>query len=52
MARINGWIHDKAEAAEEFGMTEAEVSKCWTSNLKIGITEGRTLLGLPESIGA
>ena len=45
MARINGWIHDKTEAAEEFGISEAEVSKCWNNNLKIGISEGRNLLG-------
>ena len=50
MARINGWIHDKTEAAEEFGISEAEVSRCWNNNLKIGISEGRKLLGLPEVI--
>lgn len=52
MARINGWVHSKAEAAEAFAMTETEVSRCWDNNLKIGIGEGRNLLGLPDARGA
>jgi len=48
MARINGWIHDKAEAVKEFGYTEKEMDSIWKGNLKIGIGDGRTLLGLPN----
>ena len=48
MARINGWIHDKAEAVKEFGYTEKEMDSIWKGNLKIGIGDGRTFLGLPD----
>lgn len=51
MARINGWIHNKAEAAKELGMNEEEISMCWKSNLTIGIAEGQSLMGLPEIEG-
>ena len=52
MARINGWIHSKKEAAEEMDMTETEISRVWNNNLKIGIGDGKKLLGLPENIFA
>jgi len=52
MARINGWIHSKEEAAEEMEMNEVEISRAWNNNLKIGVGEGNKLLGLPEKIGA
>lgn len=52
MARINGWIHSKEEAAEEMEMNETEISRAWNNNLKIGIGEGNKLLGLPGKIGA
>lgn len=47
MARINGWIRDKGDAASEMGMTAAEVERFWGSNRKIEISAGRQLLGLP-----
>jgi len=46
-ARINGWLHDKKQAEEEFGLTEKEISEVWNTNMKIGIGEGTKLLGLP-----
>ncbi len=46
MARINGWIHNKEEAEKEM-----EVPKdYWNTNIKIGIGEGKQLLGLPETV--
>ena len=48
MARINGWIHSKEEAKEAFGYTDKEINQYWNGNLKIGIGEGKKLLGLPE----
>ena len=51
MARINGWIHSKEEAKEEFGYSESEINQYWNYNLKIGIGEGRNLLGLPDARG-
>lgn len=47
MARINGWIQDKSEAAKEFCMSPAEIERIWKSNIKIGINDGSRLLGLP-----
>lgn len=52
MARINGWVHSKEEAKEEFGLSETEINQYWNYNLKIGIGEGRNLLGLPDARGA
>lgn len=52
MARINGWINSKEEAKEEFGYSEKEINEVWNKNLKIGIGEGKVLIGLPERIGA
>ena len=51
MARINKWINSKEEAKEEFGYSEAEINRFWNKNLKIEISEGKSLLGLPEVIG-
>ena len=48
MARINKWIHSKDEAKEAFGYSESEINSVWNKNLKIGIGEGKKLLGLPE----
>ena len=48
MSRINGWIHSKEEAKEEFGYSESEINQFWNNNLKIGIGEGTKLLGLPN----
>lgn len=48
MARINGWIHDKSEVEKEFGLSPSEVEKVWKSNIKIGIGDGKKLLGLPD----
>ena len=50
MARINGWIHSKEEAQEEFGYSESEINQFWNNNLKIGIGEGTKLLGLPQAV--
>ena len=50
MARINGWIHDKEEAKEEFGYSEKEINEVWNKNMKIGIEAGKKLLGLPEEV--
>ena len=50
MARINKWINSKEEAKNEFGYTDSEINQYWNNNLKIGITEGRSLLGLPEVV--
>lgn len=47
MARINGWVQDKSEAATEMGMSVAEIERFWGSNQKIEITAGKQLLGLP-----
>ena len=47
MARINKWIHSKDEAKEAFGYSESEINSVWNKNLKIGIGEGKKLLGLP-----
>ena len=52
MARINKWINSKEEAKEEFGLSETEINQYWNYNLKIGIGEGRNLLGLPDARGA
>ena len=50
MARINKWINSKEEAKEEFGYSEKEINEVWNKNLKIGIGEGKKLLGLPEAV--
>lgn len=50
MARINGWVHSKEEAKEEFGYSESEINQFWNNNLKIGIGEGTKLLGLPQAV--
>lgn len=47
MARINGWVRDKKEAASEMGLTPAEIERFWGSNRKIELAEGNKLLGLP-----
>lgn len=31
-----------------FGYSESEINSVWNKNLKIGIGEGKKLLGLPE----
>lgn len=48
MGRINGWVRDKSEAMREMDIPSEEINDVWGSNLQIGISEGRTLLGLPE----
>ena len=47
MARINGWVQNKNEAATEMGMTAAEIEAAWGSNRKLEIAAGKQLLGLP-----
>lgn len=47
MARINGWVQDKSQAAEEMGMTSAEVERAWGCNSRLELTAGKQLLGLP-----
>lgn len=47
MARINGWVQDKTEAAAEMGMSAVEIEKAWGSNRKLEIAAGKQLLGLP-----
>lgn len=47
MARINGWIRDKGDAATEMGMSAAEIEKAWGSNRKLELAAGKQLLGLP-----
>ena len=36
-SRLNGWVTDKEEAAEELGLNLADVSRIWGRNAKIGI---------------
>ena len=48
MARINKWVQDKTEAMEEMEVSADVINSVWGSNLQIGITDGRKLLGLPE----
>ena len=48
MARINHWVQDKAEAMREMDIPSSVIASVWGSNLQIGITDGRKLLGLPE----
>lgn len=48
MARINKWVNSKEEAKEELGLSEKEINEFWNKNIKIGISEGSKLLGLPE----
>ena len=50
MARINHWINSKEEEKNEFGYSDSEINQYWNNNLKIGITEGRSLLGLPQAV--
>lgn len=47
MARINHWVHDKSEAAREMDIPENVINSIWNTNLRIGIDDGKTLLGLP-----
>lgn len=47
MARINGWVQDKSQAAKEMDMTAEEVERAWGSNRKLEIAAGKQLLGLP-----
>ena len=49
MARINNWIQDKTEAVIEMGIPTEVINSIWKSNLQIGISDGRKLLGLPEA---
>ena len=48
MARINGWVQDKAEAMAEMDIPAGVINAVWGSNLQIGIDRGRELLGLTE----
>ena len=43
---------DMQMRVKEFGYTEQEINSVWKGNLKIGIGEGRNLLGLPDARGA
>lgn len=47
MARINGWVQDKTEAASEFDLTAAELERFWGSNRKLELSDGKMLLSLP-----
>lgn len=47
MARINHWVQDKSEVAEEMDIPSSVVNAVWGTNLQIGIESGRQLLGLP-----
>lgn len=40
--------NSKEEAKEAFEYTDKEINQYWNGNLKIGIGEGKKLLGLPE----
>jgi hypothetical protein len=40
-------VGDVQMRVKEFGYTEQEINSVWKGNLKIGIGDGRTLLGLP-----
>jgi hypothetical protein len=33
---------------KELGLSEKEINEFWNKNIKIGISEGSKLLGLPE----
>ena len=48
MARINNWVQDKTEAMAEMDIPAEIINQVWKSNLQIGISDGRKLLGLPE----
>ena len=47
MARINGWVQDKSQAAQEMDMTAEEIERAWGANRKLEIAAGKQLLGLP-----
>lgn len=47
MARINHWVQDKSEAANEMDIPASVVNSVWGTNLQIGIESGKKLLGLP-----
>jgi SAM-dependent methyltransferase len=49
MARINNWVQDKTEAMAEMDIPANIINQVWGSNLQIGISDGRKLLGLPEA---
>lgn len=49
MARINNWVQDKTEAMQEMDIPVDVINSVWGSNLQIGISDGRKLLGLPEA---
>ena len=49
MARINNWVQDKTEAYAEMDIPVSVINQVWGSNLQIGISDGRKLLGLPEA---
>ena len=49
MARINNWVQDKTEAMAEMDIPVDVINSVWKSNLQIGISDGRKLLGLPET---
>lgn len=47
MARINGWINNKADAMEEFDISAEEIDRYWKSNNKIELAESSVkLLGI------
>lgn len=48
MARINNWVQDKSEAMREMDIPADVINQIWKSNLQIGISDGRKLLGLPD----
>lgn len=52
MARINNWVQDKTEAMAEMDIPVDIINSVWGSNLQIGLTDGRKLLGLPEGVSA
>ncbi len=45
MARINHWVQDKSEVADEMDIPSSVVNAVWDTNLQIGIESGRKLLG-------
>jgi hypothetical protein len=41
-------VGDMQMKVKELGLSEKEINEFWNKNIKIGISEGSKLLGLPE----
>lgn len=50
MARINKWILNKKEAAEELELSEKEIQKFWNNNIYYKLEQSSIILGLPANM--